>query len=197
MKVIISAIIGFLFALLLFHLQEAQKKRQNQKVLIKYLNRELKYNTVLINQWIKDIKHDIYFLRWAKPIFTFTPQFNKFRSLFINKAFDSGIIYDLLSDRHIECITRMLTFFSVEKQSFIKDFINRYKDVEVVDEAGMPSIEFIKIFLNDHLEIVKQKQGELNQIIPLIMYNDNKLIQLAKNYKEILSKKLFNLRWLI
>ena len=197
MKVIISAIIGFLFALLLFHLQEAQKKRQNQKVLIKYLNRELKYNTALINQWIKDIKHDIYFLRWAKPIFTFTPQFNKFRSLFINKAFDSGIIYDLLSDRHIECITRMLTFFSVEKQSFIKDFINRYKDVEVVDEAGMPSIEFIKIFLNDHLEIVKQKQGELNQIIPLIMYNDNKLIQLAKNYKEILSKKLFNLRWLI
>jgi hypothetical protein len=196
-KVIISAIIGFLFALLLFHLQEAQKKRQNQKVLIKYLNRELKYNTVLINQWIKDIKHDIYFLRWAKPIFTFTPQFNKFRSLFINKAFDSGIIYDLLSDRHIECITRMLTFFSVEKQSFIKDFINRYKDVEVVDEAGMPSIEFIKIFLNDHLEIVKQKQGELNQIIPLIMYNDNKLIQLAKNYKEILSKKLLNLRWLI
>lgn len=197
MKVIISAIIGFLFALLLFHLQEAQKKRQNQKVLIKYLNRELKYNTALINQWIKDIKHDIYFLRWAKPIFTFTPQFNKFRSLFINKAFDSGIIYDLLSDRHIECITRMLTFFSLEKQSFIKDFINRYKDVEVVDEAGMPSIEFIKMFLNDHLEIVKQKQGELNQIIPLIMYNDNKLIQLAKNYKEILSKKLFNLRWLI
>ena len=189
MKVIISAIIGFLFALLLFYLQEAQKKRQNQKVLIKYLNRELKYNTALINQWIKDIKHDIYFLRWAKPIFTFTPQFNKFRSLFINKAFDSGIIYDLLSDRHIECIIRMLTFFSVEKQSSIKDFINRYKDVEVVDEDGMSGIEFIKMFLNDHLEIIKEKQEELNQIIPLIMYKDNKLIQKAKNYKEILSKK--------
>ncbi len=182
-------IIGFLFAVLLFYLKEAQKKRQNKKILIKYLNRELKYNTALINQWIKDIKHDIYFLRWAKPIFTFTPQFNKFRSLFINKAFDSGIIYDLLSDRHIECIIRMLTFFSVEKQSSIKDFINRYKDVEVVDEDGMPGIEFIKMFLNDHLEIVKEKQEELNQIIPLIMYKDNKLIQKAKNYKEILSKK--------
>jgi len=194
MKVIISAIIGFSFALLLFYLQEAQKKRQNQKVLIKYLNRELKYNNALINQWIKDIKHDIYFLRWAKPIFTFTPQFNKFRSLFINKAFDSGIIYDLLSDRHMECITGMLTFFSVEKRSSIKDVINRYKDVEVVDEDGMPGIEFIKMFLNDHLEIVKQKQEELNQIIPQIMYKDNKLIQRAINYKEILSKKLFNLR---
>ena len=187
-------IIGFLFAVLLFYLKEAQKKRQNKKVLIKYLNRELKYNTALINQWIKDIKHDIYFLRWAKPIFTFTPQFNKFRSLFINKAFDSGIIYDLLSDRHIECIIRMLTFFSVEKQSSIKDFINRYKDVEVVDEDGMSGIEFIKMFLNDHLEIIKEKQEELNQIIPLIMYKDNKLTQRAKNYKEILSKKLFNLR---
>lgn len=185
MKVIIPAIIGFLFAWLLFYLKEARK----QKVIIKYLNRELKYNTALINQWIKDIKHDIYFLRWAKPIFTFTPQFNKFRSLFINKAFDSGIIYDLLSDRHIECIARMLTFFSVEKQSSIKDFINRYKDVEVVDADGMPGIKFIKMFLNDHLEIVKQKQEELNQIIPLIMYKDNKLIQRAKNYKEILSKK--------
>ena len=163
MKVIIPAIIGFLFAVLLFYLKEAQKKRQNQKVLIKYLKRELKYNTALINRWIKDIKHDIYFLRWAKPIFTFTPQFNKFRSLFINKAFDSGIIYDLLSDRHIECIARMLTFFSVEKQSSIKDFINRYKDVKVVDEYGMPGIEFVKMFLNDHLEIVKQKQEELNQ----------------------------------
>jgi hypothetical protein len=32
----------------------------------------------------------------------------------------------------------MLTFFSVEKQSSIKDVINRYKDVEVVDEDGMP-----------------------------------------------------------
>ena len=194
MMLIISAILGFLFALLLFYLKEALKKRQNQKVLIKYLNRELKYNTALINQYIKDIKHDINFLRWAKPIFTFTPQFNKFRSLFINKAFDSGIIYDLLSDRHIDCITRMLTFFSAGKQSSIRDLINRYKDVEVVDEDGMSGIEFIKIILDDHLEIVKRKQEELNQIIPLIMYKDNKLIQSAKNYKEILSKKLFNLR---
>ena len=153
MKVIIPAIIGFFFAVILFYLKEVLKKRQNQKVLIKYLKRELKYNNALINQWIKDINHDIYFLRWAKPIFTFTPQFNKFRSLFINKAFDSGIIYDLLSDRHIECITGMLTFFSVEKKSSIKDVINRYKDVEVVDEDGMLGIEFIKIFLNDHLEI--------------------------------------------
>jgi len=110
MKVIISTITGFLFALLLFYLQEAQKKRQNQKVLIKYLNRELKYNIALINQWIKDIKHDIYFLRWAKPIFTFTPQFNKFRSLFINKAFDSGIIYDLLTyiSHHWNMIFRIM-----------------------------------------------------------------------------------------
>jgi len=115
MKIIFPYIIGFFFALLLFSLQEFLKKRQKKKVLIKYLNRELKYNTALMNQWIKDIKHDIYYLKWAKPIFTFTPQFNKFRTLFLNKVFDSGIIYDLLSDKHIESINIMMTFFSVEK----------------------------------------------------------------------------------
>ncbi|MBT3804999.1 MAG: hypothetical protein HOG03_10420 [Desulfobacula sp.] len=194
MKIIFPYIIGFFFALLLFSLQEFLKKRQKKKVLIKYLNRELKYNTALMNQWIKDIKHDIYYLKWAKPIFTFTPQFNKFRTLFLNKVFDSGIIYDLLSDKHIESINIMMTFFSVEKQLSIKTVINKYKDVETMDEDGMSGIEFIKEFLKDHLEIIKREQEELNQIIPLIMFKDNKLIQRAKNYKEIVSKKIFNLR---
>jgi len=63
-----------------------------------------------------------------------------------------------------------------------------------MDEDGMSGIEFIKEFLKDHLEIIKREQEELNQIIPLIMFKDNKLIQRAKNYKEIVSKKIFNLR---
>ncbi len=180
MKEIISGIIGFILALVLFHLQEKLKEHRKQNTLIKYLNRELKYNTILMDQWIKDIKQNIYFLKWAKPIYTFTPQFNKFSKIFINKAFDSGIIYDLLDDGKIEFITIIMNYFSEEKQAAIKGFINNYKDFEVVDEDGTPGKELIRMFLDDHLEIVKQNKEELYEIIPLITPKEHKLLHIAR-----------------
>jgi len=190
MKEIISGIIGFILALVLFHLQEKLKEHRKQNTLIKYLNRELKYNTILMDQWIKDIKQNIYFLKWAKPIYTFTPQFNKFSKIFINKAFDSGIIYDLLDDGKIEFITIIMNYFSEEKQAAIKGFINNYKDFEVVDEDGTPGKELIRMFLDDHLEIVKQNKEELYEIIPLITPKEHKLLHIARSFKKHLDKPL-------
>lgn len=168
MKEIFPPIIGFVFALILFFLTETLKEIRKKKTLIKYLNRELRYNTLLIDQWIDDINKNIHFLKWAHPIFTFSAQFKCFRKTFIDKAFDSGIIYDLLNDNEIECIAKMITFFSEEKQSHIKGFINENKNVESVDDEGPSGNEIIKSYLESILEIVKKNQNELNAIIPLI-----------------------------
>lgn len=168
MKEIVAGLVGFTFALLLFYLQETLKEQRTKKTLLEYLKRELQNNSIIIDQWIKDVKKDLYFLTWAHPIYTFTPEFKNFRRLFIEKAIDTGLIYDLLNDTQVSNIMRMLSFFSENNQEFIEAYINEYKDVAVVDEDGTPGKELIRSLLNSELEILQQKKSELNQIMPLL-----------------------------
>lgn len=71
MITIVSTFLGFIFGLLLFFISQHEKERMERNSLANLLKRELEHNIILIDDYIINIKHDLNFLKWAEPIYTF------------------------------------------------------------------------------------------------------------------------------
>ncbi len=168
MKELALALLGFIFALLFFYIQEYVKERRERKIFIKNLKREIEYNLVLIDEWIKDVKHNTYLSTWAKPIHTFTPSYGLFRQFFITKSFENGRIYELFDNEKIRIVIGSLTYFSKDNLAHIRNYINKYKNIEVADEDGTPGSEYVKQALQDHLKILNDKKEKLESLLPKI-----------------------------
>lgn len=179
MTTFFSTLLGFVFALLLFHITECAKNRREKISSMNLLKRELEYNIILIDEWIISIKHNLYWLTWGKPIYTFSARYGLFQNNFINKALKSGIIYNLLDNKQVKIIIDILTFFTTDRNRYILDIIAKYKDKDTadIDEEGVPTTgkDYIEITLEDELEIIKKMQNDIKQIIPLIKYEETEL----------------------
>jgi hypothetical protein len=193
MQDVIKLLLGFFFALILFYVKERWKDENKKKELAKLLRRELEYNILLIDQWIKDIRQDLYFLTWARPIFIFSPRYDLFQKYFINKALESGLIYDLLNNEQINTIANILSFFSAERERRLLEFIKRYKVIEMVDDEGTPGKNYIEMELEDELKIIQDMRTQVETIIPLIKYENTQLMyKLVRVWRDIMSKCKIN-----
>jgi len=87
-----------------------------KRSLANLLKRELEYNVSLIGEWKKNINQDLYFTKWAKPIYVFTARYDLFQNNFIDKAFEAGIIYELFDDNQVNFLSQVLGFYSIERK---------------------------------------------------------------------------------
>lgn len=179
MTTILSAVLGFVFAMILFYVTQWEKERMERISLTNLLKRELEYDLILIDKYIKDIEHDLNFLQWAYPIYTFTPRYDLFQNNFIDKAFKSGIIYALLSNAQINIISTILTVFSIDRKRSLIEIISKYKDKDIIyyDEDSVPITgkDYICMRLNDELTIIKMIQNDIKKILPFIKYERSEL----------------------
>jgi len=181
---ILGTILGFFSAWLLFYIKERAKDRREKIVLANLLKRELEYNIKLIDDWIKDIRKDLNFLKWKNPIYIFSARYDLFQNNFINKAFQAGIIYDLLDNEQINIISEISTFFTIDRKKFILEVIKNNKDVDVVyiDDEGVPTTgkDYIYMWLEDELTINKKMQNDIKEILPLLKYDESELSKIIK-----------------
>jgi hypothetical protein len=77
-SIILGTILGFFTTWLLFTMKESEKDRRARLLLANLLKRELEYNIILIDEWIKQINQNLYFLQWAKPIYIFSARYDLF-----------------------------------------------------------------------------------------------------------------------
>jgi len=143
------------------------------------LKRELEFDIILINEWVKYINQDLHFLHWAQPLYYFSARYDLFQNIFIDMAFKSGIIYNLLDNDKVKVIAEILSLFTKERKKNILDRIHilKNKDVVEIDDEGVPTTgeDYIEMILEDELEIIRKTQYDIKQIIPLIKYEETEL----------------------
>jgi hypothetical protein len=179
MITVFSSLLGFIFALCLFYITQNEKEKLERRSLANLLKSELEYNINLIDEWIKEIKQNLYFTKWAKPVYIFSARYDLFQNNFIDKAFKSGIIYYLFDNNHVKDIAKILAFYTIDRKRSILDRINKNKEIDIVytDDEGVPTTgkDYIQDILESETSINKDMQNSIIEIISLIKYEENVL----------------------
>lgn len=128
----LGAIVGFIFALILFFLKEYYKERKDKKNIIKSLKREFEYNLSVFNTWIEvlrshkqDVKSGLF-----KENAGYVINKIKFQSTVLDSIFSKGGIYDIFELKDIEYLYYLLSLVPIFKNELIDIHFHKIEELK-------------------------------------------------------------------
>lgn len=159
---LVSTLIGFCFAIVLFVVQEKLREKIKEKALIRNLIEELQYNMRIISTQVKLFRRNLYKALNHEYIFPPDPIFDDIATSFLYKSFDSGII-----NKYLGIIDRGNFNFALKR-------------IRWIDEAQ--KMIFVKY------SEYNQNSDDLNYAIALILDLSNEILDNFLESHDILEK---------
>ena len=158
----IGSFLGFIFAIILFFITNAIIKSQRKKNLNRHLKREFEYDISLLKSWISDIEKVLRKVTLNDfSVYSYL-NYSYFQRTFIQKAFDSGIMYNKLDNEDISQLNTILTHCNINLEDYINSFIKKWKG-NLLEQKEMSDIfEYEKDLLDKYIKNLSKILKKLN-----------------------------------
>jgi hypothetical protein len=156
----IGSFTGFILAIVLFYITEKIKNSQTKKSIVNSLIREFQYNIVLIDEWTNTIEKILRQITANDSEVYLYLKYSAFQQLFLKKAIEWGILYDLVNNDDVAKLNEILSHFSFATETYLMTAINSWKSQKLEQKEGLKLFEFqkdkLKTFKSD-LQKIMQK----------------------------------------
>lgn len=155
-SVFLGSILAFLFGILLFLITYWLVNKKVKNSYKKLLKREFAFNISLLETWLSDFADVIVKISNDDRNVYHYFKYADFQVFFLKKAFEFGIVYDLLKkDEDISKLIDMLNFFSSSSEQFVNQEIKLWKNNAIDKRTITDKMQFDKSKINEYLKFIK------------------------------------------
>jgi len=152
----LGSFLGFLFAILLFFITYWLINKKTKDSYKKLLKREFLFNISLLETWLDYFDDDIVKISNDDHNIYHYFKYADFQVYFLKKAFEFGIVYDLLKkDEDISKLIDMLSFFSLASEQFVNQQIKLWNSKAIDKKTITDRMQFDKNKVNEYLKFIK------------------------------------------
>jgi len=167
MPIFVGSFMGFIFAIGVFYITENIKKGITKRNLIKNLKNEFLYNIEYINSWIENTVEILNNISKGKRDCSCHQEFTKYQSYFLNKAFQSGILFELFNNVEIKGLIVIMSRYG----TYYEDSINQsFKSWQSEDLKTEMAFEIFRA----SLQLLQIHKTSLEKIVPKIKTKQSK-----------------------
>ncbi|MCX5632326.1 MAG: hypothetical protein NTW93_01400 [Phycisphaerae bacterium] len=156
----IGTFFGFIFAIILFILTNKLIEIRNQKVLIKHLIKELKYDITQIEGWIAEVDKILRKITAEDKRIYYYLKYSDFSRVFTQQAFNSGLLFDKLNDKEISQLNTIFLHCDINTETFVNNYITQWKSSQIERSSMLENFEYEKTCLekykNELIDILKK-----------------------------------------
>ena len=154
---------GFIFAILLFLVTSTIKVCFEKKTLRKHLKREFEYDISLLQDWIDEIDKILRKITANdSQVFSYL-RYTFFQRFFMQKAFQSGIMYNSLNNEHISNLNTILLHCDIGIEQYLNGAIQQWKVGQQPQKEALHQFEFEKEELKKYQKHLKEILGILDK----------------------------------
>jgi len=158
-----ATFLGFIFALLLFFLQEEIKQSRSENILIKNVVFEVEFNIDLLRKMNIEIEKAMRISSMANDTPSATTgirinsyiKYSHFRYTFLNKLYVSGVLIEHLTNAEIIGMIDMIQRFSLNGETLINNDITQWNKKEITGLVMWAILEIEKKYLLEAIDTLK------------------------------------------
>lgn len=161
----IGALAGFIFSIFLFYLADKWKASRINKNLSANLQKEFDYNINFLESYKQEYEKLIRQVTANdKEIFTIF-RFNKLQRLFLQEAFNKGLLYKHLTSDEINDLDLMLSYFTDSMNQLHLMYLDEYKSDKTTQQISLKRFEFNRELIDKYLKLVNQQKDKLKELM--------------------------------
>lgn len=158
----IGTLFGFIFAIILFIITTVIVKWRTNTNLKRHLKREFEYDISLLKGWISEIDKVLRKVTLNDfSVYSYL-NYSYFQRTFIQKAFDSGIMYNKLDNEDISQLNTILTHCNINLEDYINSFIKKWKGNLLEQKEMSDQFEYEKDLLDKYIKYLGKILKKLN-----------------------------------
>ncbi|MFA5173447.1 MAG: hypothetical protein WC435_03570 [Candidatus Paceibacterota bacterium] len=164
MSTFIGALSAFIFSIFLFYLTEKWKNKLANKNLGDCLQKEIDYNIIFLEKYKEDYEKMLRQISANdKQIYTVF-RFEKLQRLFLQEAFNKGILYKHLNTEQISEVDNMINFFGYSTNNLAWSILNGFKGNTSTQSDTLRKFEWDKDQIDKYINLLKTLKEKFKKI---------------------------------
>ena len=152
----IGTFFGFILAIVLFLITDTVKARSAKKILRKHLKRELEYDITLIQKFIDDIDKILHKITTDDSSVSTYLKYNYLQRSFIQRAFETGIMYDELNNDDISQLNALIMHCNFGSEQYVNELIQSWRERRQEQKGALGKFEFEKELLQNYKKLLEE-----------------------------------------
>jgi hypothetical protein len=162
---LIGTFAGFIFSIVLFYLTEKWRSQRTHKDLSSNIQRELQFNVDFLAAYKTEFEKMLRLItaqdaQQEKQIYTIF-RHNKVQRLFLQEAFQKGLLYKSLTTDEINDVDAMLSYFLPYRDQLLSKLLTDYTTHQATGQVVLQTFEWDRDQLDKYLKFLNTLKTKL------------------------------------
>jgi hypothetical protein len=164
LSTLIGTFAGFLLSLALFYLTETWKNSRTRKDLGANIAKEIQFNLDFLTQYKTDFEKMLRQVTAGdKQIFTVF-RHNKLQRLFLQEAFQKGLLYKNLSTDEVVAVDAMLSYFLPYRDQILWTTLNEFQNGQKDIQATLFVYEWDREQIEKYIKLLNTLKSKMKKL---------------------------------